>query len=350
MLNLSGSLIELFYFLYIFSACFFLIIQCTSIRNKSTYIIPFVFFSSLSLGYVILFREFSGDALTYLYTFNHPDYLDGINVWGVGFIYYTKFLNIFENETIYLLSYPVSLFISGFYLSKKVNHHSSFTTFFFLFTLSTFFALYSVTGFRQSIAIVVCYLFVAMIMNRFWLISVLLILLAFNFHSTAIIFSLAIFSYVISLRILVLIYLISLIIGIVDISSAIDISSIEGIISNRYEAYFNTDYQGDYVTGIKPQFVGFSLYPFMYILYEKKYKCFEISISELFIIKSFFIINSIANIMSFIPYSDRVYAYSWALLPILVTSIFSRLSMGSRFCYISSMLLVFIFYNYSIYL
>ncbi|WP_423202830.1 EpsG family protein [Morganella morganii] len=50
------------------------------------------------------------------------------------------------------------------------------------------FALYSVTGFRQSVAIVICYLFVAMIMNRFWIISVLLILLAFNFHSTAIIF------------------------------------------------------------------------------------------------------------------------------------------------------------------
>ncbi|MEZ9845393.1 EpsG family protein [Vibrio breoganii] len=305
------------------------------------------------LSYSIVHRELVGDAKTYLSVFNSEELLNYAIIegkWGSGFLYLTKFFQILGSEYIYLMLFPCVLISSSIFMLKKIDEQINVITLFFLLTVSTVFVLYSITGFRQTIAISLGIVSLGYLFTKSYVKYILFIIVGATFHSTLIIYLLALIPILKELkyRYCALLYCISLVIGYLDLSSHSGfISEIVSstLNSQRYEGYFS-DYEGDYVVGLKVQFIAFSLLPIILLVFNSIFYGLKLNETENRLVCFYILINSACNVFSFIPFSDRIYAYSWFIIPLIMTLCYYRLSRSTRFFYFSILIANFYYYNF----
>jgi hypothetical protein len=174
--------------------------------------------------------------------------------------------------------------------------------------------------------------------------SFVCLFIAFGFHSSSLIYLVPALILIVNPKFEINKYLViwclSILIGASEILSSVgDIF----LIDTDYSHYLSTSFGQSYQSGIRLDFILFSIIPLLLYFYIANKKLVNVKCTEL--LKAYLILNSIANMISFIPYSDRVYVYSWLLIPVYVSSIFKYLPNYLRSLYILGHIGLFYFYS-----
>jgi hypothetical protein len=296
-------------------------------------------FSYLSIILFILIVsqiEYFSDTVTYIDYFKYFD----IDKFNIGFYFYTSLFSYIGNVSLYIVSFPVFLLAGHLFLANKIKNTNSYILL-SLLTLSPIFLAYSTTGYRQTLAMAAGAVFIGLLINNKKIWAVFFLIFAISFHSTAVIFTpiLLLFVYNLNYRYLLFIWILSLGFGYFELSRGLE--GVDLLID--YLHYFDSNYGTTYQKGLRVDFIAFSLVPIILTyLYGKKN---QLDFRYLQLLKAYILLNLIANIFSFIPYSDRIYSYSWILIPVIVSFIFSGLHKIVQVLYLMILISLFIFYN-----
>ena len=93
----------------------------------------------------------------------------------------------------------------------------------------------------------------------------------------------------------------------------------------------------------KSDFLIFSMVPILLMGYFEFRSGFDREWNSIFV--AYIVLNSVANALSFIPYSDRIYSFSWLLIPIIITVLYRHLPYLIKVSYIFMSISIFYFYN-----
>lgn len=249
--------------------------------------------------FIVILRELVGDSVGYLDYFNSS--LSGFSSQFLdqGFRIYTNIFALIKSPNLYLLSFPILLFISLYYLYKNTNTHYN-NIFVILILLSPMFMGYSITGFRQTLAMSVGVFSIVFLLQKRYLLSLLCIFLSTTFHTTGIVYLIPYLFLIFNLgfKIIIFIWLISFIFGYFELLLGI------GALSTfvEYAHYFSDSYSQEYESGFRLDFLVFSIYPVaLFAIYLK-----NSSYKEKQLLKIYIILNAVAQALMFIPYVDRI--------------------------------------------
>ncbi|MFM4841662.1 EpsG family protein [Aeromonas veronii] len=224
----------------------------------------------------------------------------------------------------------------------------------FLYVGLPWFALYSASGIRQGLALSFVTLSLSFLLKRRNYISLIYFLIAVSFHRTAIIIfpAYAVILLKVKPKQALIIYSLLVIGAVSDIFGSVvrvflDVDSL----SPREKFYFSGTVE-EYKTGFRMDFFIFSIFPLVIYYLIGRYKLRTDDIDKWIII--YLAINSLMLIFSFIPYYDRVAAFSWYLYPILLSMMLFKLKNNifsfvglSALCVVN--IIIFRFYNWGWY-
>lgn len=225
------------------------------------------------------------------------------------------------------------------------------------YTMYPYFSMYTAIGIRQGLALGAMLVFFSYLLERKKVASLIWLFITIMFHNTGVVLAVLYFTIFINIRMESLLKLIgfgwvfTLLLSagnVFDklISSRINIGSLD----QRYQIYFQ---QNDYVKGFRPDFVVFSIIP--YVIYRLMPKTVREDDDVRIMLCCYFTLNCLMNIFSFMPYYDRFAAYSWFITPVFLVLLAKKFN--SRNIYNLALLLflpvvnflLFIVYNSKFY-
>lgn len=196
---------------------------------------------------------------------------------------------------------------------------------FFSYTLYFIFFGYALNVMRQGLSISLLFIAISTFKNKKnSLVFYACIILAPLFHFSSIIFSTILFilrKKKISLKFTLVIWLLSAILFITDLNKVLLSSFLKFL---PYNTYFNSSAISFYGGANKIEFLLFSLLFVLFGLLISKY-FIKGDNNYLLVIKIFILFNSIFLLSGFVAFADRIAAYSWMLIPLLIwIPIFNR--------------------------
>lgn len=296
-----------------------------TILNNNLYAKALTFFTLAIVLYRITFREIIGDTLYYVYLFQ-----------GMFDISLSRALEFYKDDRLFLiftwlfsqvthstevfLCLMGSLFLLFFYkfLAKAFEPWQVlFVT--VSYALYPFFYNYATNTIRQGLAISLILVALAYYLNdeKKWLKTIALMVFACLFHWSAVPFAvillvLKIFN--IGIKKSIFFWLIMSFLYLFDLQLKIMASLTEFI--PHFTVYGDTNMVGVNLTGNRLDFYLFSLFFLLVGLYlyyfvhkEERY---------LKVIKTYILFNTVFLLIGFISYSDRLAAYSWFLIPVMI--------------------------------
>ena len=288
--------------------------------------------------FIVLLRELAGDTVGYMDYFTSSLSSFPGQFFDKGFMVYTNIFVLIQSPNLYLLSFPIFLFISLYYLYKntKTNYSNIFVI---LILLSPMFMGYSITGFRQTLAMCVGIFSIVFLLQKRYFLSLLFIYLSSTFHATGIIYIIPflVLRFNLGFKIIILIWLIAFIFGYFEL--LLNIGSLSAIAD--YAHYFSSSFGQAYESGFRLDFLVFSIYPVVLLAIYLKNSSYQ----EKQLLKIYIILNAVAQALMFMPYIDRIYAYSWLLTPVIISSMIPRMSTWIALPYLLASLTLFITYN-----
>ena len=339
---MDQSLID---YLVLFQGVVFFILTLLVVTKNDENTNIFIFSVTALVVYVFLVfnRDLKGDSVGYLEYFNHVNEVVD-SPFEIGFVIYTKIMSFIGSDGIYIISFPIILFLSCNSLYRNITNH--YNLIFILLLLGTpVFVGYSTTGFRQTIAMSLGVLSISSMISGNSKTSYLQLLLSCLFHSSSFIYFFPLiyirFNMNFKMGVWSILWLTSIVIGYTEIFRVMFGDSI----FQGYEHYFSTDYGVEYKKGVRLDFVLFSLMPIFFIIISKCNLSETKKLNE--VLSCYIILNIVSNSFSFIPYSDRIYAYSWLLSPIILSSIFNELDYSLKLILVLLFSALFFGYNLS---
>lgn len=307
-----------------------------------------------SIPFIVLFllmtvnREIFSDSQFYLSVFNSTEKLKTFG-FERGFELYTIVLSTVANWPIYLLSFPMLLLAGGLRLYKNIRQTPSYWIAVFLMLSWPFFWAYSMTGARQSLAIAMGFFAFSELAKKRVFTTLAFFILAVQFHGSALVLMVAMIA--VKFRKSTKFFL-TIWVGSIFAAIVLPLDPIIGLVvsgsslSNDFGHYFNGTFGSGYEAGLRPSFLVLSSVP-MVAYWFRRPKSFTHEERFRTIFHSYLLLNAVGNAASTIPYADRVYAYSWLLVPVLLASIWEETPQAFRFAVAG--LLVLLSATYSVY-
>lgn len=160
-----------------------------------------LFLSMLPMFFIIGFRAEYIGADTLVYN-NHFKYVLDTGLtqaiansrMEAGYVRFVKYIGyLTSSPELYQVIYTSIYFIGYYSFARLLDKDKAFMFVFFIITLGLFF--FMLTGVRQNIAISICLFSVQFLFKRKYLIVALLLLLAFTFHKSALLFVFVVLMY-----------------------------------------------------------------------------------------------------------------------------------------------------------
>ena len=232
-------------------------------------------------------------------------------------------------------------------LYGTVRRRARYDYLIFILLCWPFFWAYSATGLRQSLALSISLLAIAALIRERLYIASGLIFLATLFHAATILLAIVFLPLwrILETEWIIAFWIFSIIFGL-----SVNLQGLEYLIphqmnlQSRFSHYLSEDFGLDVTRGIRVDFVFFSAIPIVAFFLRQKNKLTDERRLEV-LFKLYIILNSIGNILSTVPYSDRIYSFSWLIAPIVLASVWEGLPQMMRIG-ISSFLL-YLVYTYS---
>lgn len=293
-------------------------------------------------------RTIFSDSLFYKDAFYSSEFLISMALES-GFEIYTLVFAKIGSWSIYLLSFPAVLLAGAVTLYRSVRITFNYRIIIFLMMVWPFFWAYSMTGFRQSLAIATGMFALSALTQKRLLVALALIVLAAQFHSSAwlLLITVVAFKFRRSSRFFVLIWIMSLVVTVfLPVGSLLGVLVGQFSVGADYGHYFNGNFGQDYYKGLRPQFVVLSILPILAFWFWRPTGLVrQDDLKTAF--HGYLLLNAVGNLSASIPYSDRVYAYSWLLAPILLAVIWEEIPQWTRAGI--AVLLIFASATYSVY-
>ncbi|MCE7602177.1 EpsG family protein [Vibrio fluvialis] len=298
------------------------IVNYTTLHNKSlnivTQFICYVF-SVVVISYAIMERDLIGDAVNYsnIYFnicnigYEYPSlgfYLINLLFCGVGF-------------NALLFTVPVLGYCSYLLFIKK-DYGYLLPIYFLLITMNISFLQLNASGIRQGISISFMIITLAFLVKGDSFKALGFGIISTTFHWATLPFLSLLFITVATRNrfsikhLLVMFFTVNLgsILGIFEVFS----SYAHVFMSNedKINAYVEYAAESGYRTGFRLDFFLYSIVPLLII----KLTLWNRFVSNSYfrkILSCYIVLNSAATFLNFIPFSDRMYAYSWSIIPVL---------------------------------
>ncbi|MCX1641069.1 O3 family O-antigen polymerase [Escherichia coli] len=304
--------------------------------------------------YIICTRDIFSDSDTERYLSILEYYrINGFYLFDKNYIFavYTYLYSLYiDGYYMYMIIPLITLLYSYCKLVKPLKYPVYSFSLVLIATFPVFWQL-SASAFKQCIAISFILLALVHIIQTKYKQAVLLSLIASSFHFTALTFFIfSLFFYIrkerVSLNLFFLIWFFSVIFSTSGLNSYIPsiIPFYDLVGESKVNIYLEST---NNATGFRVDFFLFSLAPVLIIFINRTLVIKDRYIKMIAL--SYLYFNSIYNIMSFIPFSDRVAAYSWCLSPIIL--LWSALKCRSSIYMLSSIgiallnPLIFMYYN-----
>lgn len=270
------------------------------------------------------------------------------HVNSLGFQYFNKFFcNLSFNYLLFFV--PLIAYISYiFHVSRKEWYN--IYVYFFLITFNIVFLQYTTSGLRQAISMSFMVIAISFIVDNKKLLSLFAALLSAIFHWASLPFLLVVTSFIyieryISEKKILLIWCMCCALSIFNVMEGFA-SLLESFIqiSHVSSVYFQSD-SSFYETGFRIDFFLYSAIPvILYLIQKKKFSDSVSSFNILF--KIYLSLNCIAMLLNFIPFSDRLYGYSWFLIPIIIIKFFHMLLSQGKEKHLFYMMFIFVILGY----
>lgn len=298
--------------------------------------------------FMITNRVVFSDSLFYQRVFYSPEELID-NAFGAGFELYTLIFAKIGSWSLYIVLFPALLLLACLRLYTAFRNIINYRVAVFIILSWPFFWAYSATGYRQSLAIAVGVFAISALVKRRFILALIFLTLATQFHSSAALLLIAILAYRYrnTSKWFISIWLASIFVtAFIPIDETI--SSLLSLFTAGadYEHYFDGDFGAHYQTGLRPSFIILSAFPIIAFYFRRKsLATIEPNIMATF--HTYLLINSIGNLCASVPYSDRIYAYSWLIAPVLIAGIWDEIPQILK-CFIVACL-IFLSATYSSY-
>lgn len=299
------------------------VVNFTTLHNKNVNIIVQLVCYSVSaiiISYAIQARDFVGDTINYENTY--------FNICNTGFEYPSigfHSLNLLLCNVDFkflLFIVPIIGYFSYLFLIRK-NHSHLLPLYFLLITMNISFLQLNSSGIKQGISISFMIISLAFLSKGGLFKAIFFGVISTTFHWATTPFLMLIFITTLiqnklSIRYLVaILFLVSLgsFWGVFDVFS----SYANLFMSNedKVNAYIGSATDSNYRTGFRLDFFLYSIIPLLIIRFTV-WKSFTDNTYLKTILSCYIILNSAATFLNFIPFSDRMYAYSWSIIPILL--------------------------------
>lgn len=318
-----------YYLVFAFLTFFSLLISLKLDLKEKASRLPNFYIIPILLSIMLLFgnrgREIGADTRTYIYMFQN------IEMQDFGFEFLNSILFNFIGAITYdyevlLIIYSI-LFVTVYSLALKnfsAIFGASFPLVLFagicIFTYKNM----GINIMRQGVALSFFLFGLSLLLNRNkW--SYLFFFISIGFHTTSLILLFLVFIQKwfrnININIFYSVYIVAIIlsflsIGIKNIASIVDLSVLD---EKRTEGYLNTAYNV-YETGFKLNFVVFNT--IFLLIFNFIRKTFDNKNYEMLL--RLYITTSVVFFFMFeIPFSDRWGLFSWVLIPVLISPIYS---------------------------
>lgn len=293
-------------------------------------------------------RKIFSDSEFYRHAFYSSDFLISMTLER-GFELYTLAFAKMGSWSLYMLSFPAILLAGAVTLYKSLRVSPNYRIIIFLMLVWPFFWAYSMTGFRQSLAIAMGVFALAALSQKHLGLSLALIVLAAQFHSSAwlLLATLAAFKFRKSSKFFISIWAVSLVVTVfLPVGPLLAVLVGQVSVGLDYVHYFDGDFGRFFKTGLRPQFVVLSMLPIIALWFWRPTGLVRQDHLEA-AFHGYLLLNAIGNLSASIPYSDRVYAYSWLIAPILLAVIWEEIPQWVRAGITA--ILVFLSATYSVY-
>ncbi len=318
-----------YYIVFTFLALFSIFVSLKlDIKGKNSrlglwYIVPFLVFIIYLFGNRT--KEIGADSSTYAFIFQNTALQD----FGI------EFMNAFLFQTLGKLTYNYQvlfivysvLFVSIYIYALKrfsINFETSFPLVVFAAICIFTFKNMGINIMRQGVAISFFLLGLSFFLKKSKLAYVFFVI-SVGFHTTSAILLLLVFMQKwlknVNINVLYGLYCFSILlsffaIGIKNLASFVDLSIFD---EKRTEGYLNTSYNV-YETGFKLNFVIFNS---LFLIIFNSIRRFFVNDDYEFILRLFITTSIVFFFMFEIPFSDRWGLFSWILIPILISPLFS---------------------------
>jgi hypothetical protein len=293
-------------------------------------------------------RTIFSDSIFYQDTFNSSEFLISRSL-EPGFELYTLAFASLGSWPIYLISFPILLLAGGITLYKALQVQIRYRTIIFLTLVWPFFWAYSMTGFRQSLAITMgLFALTALIRERF-VFAIVLFVVAIQFHASAVLLLITIIAYRFrkSSGFFVSIWVGSLIAAAAfPLENVLSFIFSQGVLNADFGHYFDGNFGQAYTRGLRPNFIFMSMLPIL-AFWVKRPTEFADETALRTAFHAYLLLNAVGNVASSIPYSDRVYAYSWIIVPTLLAAVWGDIPQWARACVVA--ILLYLTARYSVY-
>ncbi|MEZ9006736.1 EpsG family protein [Vibrio sp. 10N.247.311.59] len=321
-------------------------------------IFSIIVYATLTFG--IANREIFGDSLNYYY------YFEAVCNGRVGdyysLFYYMNFMSCGMNYRIYFSLFPIIMASTYFLVcfDRYIIYNMAFLT--ILVVSGNIFLQYSGSGLKQCLSI--CFVLMALksLLDERLVRVTIFSILAVNFHFSSLLFLLPVlllnfWKRKISkeeIKLVLVISVISTLISIFKVNNIFEGMEILKTMSDGRYAIYGTGIES-YPTGFRLSFFIYSMFPLI-VFAVLKYG-FRINMSHIcyYLLVVYLLFYSVATILNSMPYSDRFYAYSWSITPVILyycgSSILSDRKVSSfRFILyfvLITLLMAILFINYN---
>lgn len=289
-----------------------MVIRVSSLKSYLYSTLPFMVIMVLAYVWGLRPADFGADTANYIRIFNSTNQWAGGAI-EFGFTAYINFVKIFtQNSQIFLIITSMItaslIYISGYILlgGRNVFHFVVFLT------LSPFFLALLTNVIRQglTIAIVIFTYALSVRLKSGRIIILLGIIVGSSIHLPTAVILLPLL-YKRSIKYPMILWTLSVV---VSFFSSYYSQYVSSFISGKYDIYLQNSY--NYETGVRWQFIVFSLFPFVSMLFIR-FKHVPAKYKQLF--NQYLMINAVSLLFNFLPYYDRFLLSSWALMPFLFT-------------------------------
>ncbi len=289
----------------------------------------FVFVAIAMIGY----RDYGVGVDTYGYsiafdTLGSISYAGVYEVWSdrdAGFYILSKFIaGIIGTRGVFIF-YSVIIAISILVISSATNRKNLYLPIAIYATMPSMYALGG-NVIRQGAAVSLLLVGTSLAIKNKKIYSLLFLFSSILLHVSSLVYILAFFTARIAKIKTLIICIVTAIVftlsgvGLHHIAQIVDVGSYSRSIY-RLTEYFKYS-SGGYDTGLRLDFIVYTLIPIIYILLVisvRKIKMRDLDYKINFLLKIYMIISVIFIMSMSYPYSDRIGAYAWILMPIIIS-------------------------------
>jgi hypothetical protein len=350
-----------YFFIAFWTAVSQLASKSKSIFRTKGFSFALLFLMFFAMAAVAILRPKTGDMRRYLQGLDMSSsltWLESVRDMGseVGFVSYQWLLSkITTSEIVFIGLSLLIMWILLIFALKQVISTNDLPILLFGYISFFYFYNFSTNTVRQGFAAPLILIMIFYLGKSNYRKSIIYLLIAVSFHMTAIISSvlLVIRRFDFSIRSLCIIYVISILLMVTGFNQEL-MSNLAFILGGEFEnkviGYSSEAVLSSYGKVNRIDFLIFTSFWIVWGLWFRKYYLKGDMFYE-WLIKSYLVLGSIYVLFGFIGYSDRIAAYAWFLIPLLLFYPALKINTKYRKLWLVTFMLIsiFLFFYFGVY-